>query len=244
MTGRIEILAGADELAGEAARRIVEAVRESIAVRGRFCVALAGGSTPERTYKLLASPELAEQIDWARVLIFFGDERFVPADDARSNYCMAKQSLLDHLPIPAEHIFPIDTSTDTVEDAAARYSQLLARELGEPPVFDLVLLGMGDDGHTASLFPHAAALSVADSWAVSSPPGVLPPPVDRVTVTFPVIHAARQVLFLIAGANKAEPVRDVLQGDAAIDDRPSAGAIPSSGDIVWLLDAEAGSLLD
>jgi 6-phosphogluconolactonase len=243
MPRRIEILDSADAIAEMAVGIIAECARISTESRGRFTVALAGGSTPERTYRLLANPQTVKPIDWSRVFVFFGDERFVPHDDERSNYAMAKRSLLDHVPVPADQVFPIETALPTVKDAARDYASLLSRELGDPPVFDLILLGMGDDGHTASLFPHAAALDITTTWAADSPPGILPPPVDRITITYPVMRAAEQILFLVAGENKAEAVRDVLQNAADLHDRPSAGAIPDSGHLTWLLDKAAANLI-
>ena len=244
----LQVFPSVDALATRAADLFAQAARDAIAARGRFAVALTGGSSPEGTYRRLAQAPFLAQIDWANVFVFLGDERFVPYGDERSNYGMCRDLLLDHVPLAPEQVFPIPTGTTTPEGAAAEYAQTLARVFdrpagGPPPALDLILLGMGEDGHTASLFPGHPSLSVTDRWVVSSPPGTLPPPVDRVTFTFPVLNAARRVLFLVNGAKKAVPVRDVLEGGAGMQDRPAAGVRPSAGDVTWLLDEAAASLL-
>ncbi|HVU89046.1 MAG TPA: 6-phosphogluconolactonase [Pirellulales bacterium] len=248
MNLEIQVMADADELAAAAARQIVDIAARSIAARGQFTMALAGGHTPEKTYGLLTRAPLAGTIDWARSWLFFGDERFVPLDDARSNYAMARRALLEAAPIPADHVFPAPTDRATPAASAAKYQRQLAGffslpESGPPPIFDLILLGLGDDGHTASLFPGAAALQEKTAWVTSSPPGVLPPPVDRVTFTFPTLNAARHVMFLVSGANKAEAVRDVLDNHAPLERRPAAGVLPEYGTLTWLLDEPAARSL-
>lgn len=235
----------ADELANRAVQQIITRQQEAIAARDRFTLVLTGGSTPEKTYRLLAQPEHATAIDWTKTIIFEGDERFVPWDDARSNYGMARRSLLDTVAIPDGRVFPIPTDTENPEEAATAYEATLrAFFAGESrPRFDLILLGLGDDGHIASLFPHYPSLAVTDRWAVASPPGTLPPPVDRITLTYPALNAGRHILFLVAGANKAEAVRDVLEGGATKENRPAVGIQPTDGTVTWLLDEAAASLL-
>jgi 6-phosphogluconolactonase len=240
----VEVFNGPDDLAGRAAGLIRAAAAVAVGERGRFTLALAGGSTPEKAYRLLAADDGAR---WDRTLLFFGDERFVPADDPRSNLAMVRRSLLTG-PVTAARVFPVPTARPSAADAARAYAATLAAELGvppdgPPPRFDMVLLGLGDDGHTASLFPGQPALSERDAWVVSSPPGVLPPPVDRVTFTFPTLNAARAVLFLVAGANKAEALRDVLEGGADRERRPAAGVRPTAGSVTWLIDEAAAGLL-
>ena len=242
-----EIMPSDKALADRAAGLIRDAARAAIAARGRFTLALTGGSSPKQTYELLASSDKA-QIDWSKVFIFLGDERFVPYDDERSNYGMCRNLLLSHVPIPKEQIFPIPTDTSTPEEASVEYAETLSRvfttPLTEPPpALDMILLGMGDDGHCASLFPGMPSLTVDDAWAVGTPPGTLPPPVDRVTLTFPALNAARQVLFLINGTKKAAAARDILEGGAPINQHPSAGVQPAHGTLLWLLDSAAASLL-
>jgi 6-phosphogluconolactonase len=237
------VICPAEQLAGRAADRILAAAGDAIRARGRFTLALSGGSTPEKTYTLLSSPPYATRLDWSRVYLFFGDERFVPHDDPRSNYHLANRSLISRAPIDDDHVFAIPTDTSSPSESAARYAQTMASFFGvaadgPPPAFDLILLGLGDDGHTASLFPGKPALDEMKAWVTASPPGVLPPPVDRVTFTFPLINAARAVLFLVAGAGKAAVVKQVLEGGPA----PAASVRPA-GSLTWMLDeAAAGAL--
>jgi 6-phosphogluconolactonase len=232
-----------DDLARQAADLFVHAVGEAVRGRGRCFVALSGGSTPEKMYAVLARPEWARRVAWGRTLLFFGDERLVPHDDPRSNYGLARRALLAPAAVPDANVFPIPTDR-SADECAAAYAATLAKLFGAtpdgpPPRFDLVLLGLGDDGHTASLFPGAPALDVTDAWVTASPPGALPPPVERVTLTYPVLNAARSVVFLVAGPNKAEALRDVLEGAASPQRRPAAGVRPAEGSVTWLVDAAA-----
>jgi len=235
-------------LDARAADSIVDQARAAIAARGRFTIALAGGSTPEDTYVLLAQEPRAASIDWQRTFVFMSDERCVPFDDERSNFGEARRNLVAKVPLPPANVLPIPTDAGTPEQIAARYAQTLAHFFGTehgaaPPAFDLVLLGLGDDGHCASLFPGKPTLEETQKWVVSSPPGTLPPPVDRVTFTFPLINAARAVMFLVGGAKKAPAVQDVLEGSPPVSKRPSAGVQPINGTLTWLLDQDAASLL-
>jgi 6-phosphogluconolactonase len=236
----------AASLAAAACAAIVRAAREAVHQRGRFTLALTGGSTPEKTYRLLAGPTGLAALDLTKLYFFLGDERFVPRDDPRSNFGMIRRTLLAGLPVAADHMFPIPSAVATPAAAAEQYAAELASFFGvapsgPPPTLDLVLLGVGDDGHVASLFPGAAALEESEAWVTWSPPGALPPSVDRVTFTFPTINAAREVMFLVAGANKAAAVHEVLAGNAAPRERPAAGVHPVHGTIAWLLDAAAAS---
>ena len=244
----LKICKNADDLASLAADLIVESAREAIESRGRFTIALAGGSTPEKTYALLARPEKQRDVDWSKAYIFFGDERYVPANDSNSNFAMAQRSLLSKVPIPATQIFPVPTVGLSLDEAAAAYAGTLAgcfstTPRDAAPRFDLILLGLGDDGHTASLFPGKPAVSVADRWVVFSPPGVLPPPVDRITFTFPVLNAARHVMFLIAGEKKAGILKEVLEGARAPSRYPASGVHPIDGTLTWLVDEAAAKNL-
>jgi 6-phosphogluconolactonase len=238
----------ADALAERAAERIIDAAGRAVATAGRFTLALAGGSTPEKAYALLTRPPRVQRLPWDKTYLFFGDDRFVPHDDPRSNYAMAHRSLLAQAPIPAGQVFAIPMDRPTPAESAVEYGRTLASFFSVTPgagvpCFDLILLGMGDDGHTASLFPGKPALHEASAWVTSSPPGVLPPPVDRVTFTFPVLNAAREVLFLVAGEKKAEPLRQVLEEPADVERFPSSGVQPSNGALVWLIDEAATRLL-
>lgn len=252
-TGAIEpeihVYPGPDQLAIETAERIIQLAGHAARSRGRFTIALTGGSTPEKTYARLAEPEQAQRIDWSKTYVYLGDERFVPYDDSRSNFGMAWRSLLIKLSLPPGHVLPIPPNTPTPADAARQYTQVLATTFGvpypgEPPRFDLILLGLGDDGHVASLFPGKPTLNEDRLWVTWSPPGTLPPPVDRVTVTYPVLNAARDVLFIVAGDKKAAAVRDVLEGQPSREQRPAVGVRPTNGRVTWMLDAAAAGLLN
>ena len=237
MSGKkVIVLETPDRVAERAAELFAQAATEAIGARGRFVVALAGGSTPEKAYRVLTG---RPNVEWARVYVFLGDERMVPPDDERSNLGMARRALLDHVPIPSANVFAVPTDRPAAA-AARQYQRSIADTVGDPPRFDLILLGLGDDGHTASLFPGKAALEEQTAWVVASPPGVLPPPVDRVTLTFPVLNAARRVAFLVTGSKKAEVVKDVFAGR----DYPAARVRPTDGELTWLLDADAAAKLD
>jgi 6-phosphogluconolactonase len=235
-----------EELASKAVDLIRLSAAASIAARGRFTMVLAGGSTPRETYSLLGSPSTAP-VDWSRTYLFFGDERFVPPNDERSNYRAVHDTLLADAAIAPDHVFAIPTLLPSAAQCAARYAETLGRFFGtdaaHPPVFDLVLLGLGDDGHVASLFPDAPSLSVTAVPVTASPSGTLPPHVDRITLTFGAINAARAVLFLVAGGNKAEAVREVYEGRVARERRPAAGVRPQAGTVTWLVDAAAAKLI-
>jgi 6-phosphogluconolactonase len=206
-----------------AAGAIAEAVCEAIAARGRCSIALAGGSTPRAAYEALAADPLRARVDWLRTEVFFGDERGVGPDDPDSNYRLARESLLDRVPVPASQVHRVHGERDLAA-AAREYEADLARTLGAeaggaPPAIDLVLLGIGPDGHTASLFPGTAELDDTRRWFVDvrGPK----PPFGRVTATLPLLNAARQVFFLVAGAEKAAVLADIVDG-SGVDPRPAA----------------------
>lgn len=246
MSPAVTICKDGDDLAAHAADLIVQAAQTATRARGRAMLALAGGSTPKKTYGALAQPGHRIRIDWVRMFLFLGDERFVPPDDPSSNFAMVRQALLAPLPAFAGHAFPVPTHLETAAAAAAAYAATLAEEFGigdrgGPPRFDLILLGLGEDGHTASLFPGAASLSVTDRWVAATPPGALPPPVERITLTFPVLNAAREIVFLVSGQNKAAALRDVLEGNPGRAQRPAVGVRPADGTLTWLVDEAAAS---
>jgi 6-phosphogluconolactonase len=241
----IVVLPNPAAVAEEAARRVVALAQQAVAERGRFSLALAGGSTPAALYRLLARPPLSDQVDWARTALYFGDDRCVPPDHPDSNDRMARETLLDAAPIPAANVFRIAGESGP-DDAAKAYAATLRRTFGlrgsARPRFDLILLGMGDDGHTASLFPGMPALAERRRLAVGSAvPGYVRPAVPRVTLTFPVLNAARQVLFLVAGASKAAAVRGVLTGPEPADPLPARRVQPTDGGLTWLLDEAAAA---
>jgi 6-phosphogluconolactonase len=210
----------------------------------RFTVALTGGSSPKQTYLLLSEPPLRDSLPWDRTHLFFGDDRCVPPDSPDSNYGMAHETLLSRLE-GVGGIYRIEGELPDHDEAARRYEAEIARAFalspGELPRFDLVLLGMGPDGHCASLFPHKPALNITDRLTVATPPG-LKPFVDRVTLTFPVLDNAANVIFLVAGAEKADALQRVLNGPPDPDGLPSQRIRPTDGQLLWLVDrAAAGS---
>ncbi len=248
MSPAVTIFKDSEHLAMGAADFITQAVRGAILVRGRAMLALAGGSTPEKTYGLLAQPGRRNRVDWAHTYLFLGDERFVRPDDASSNFGMVQRTLLAPVSVLASHVFPVPTQLETAVAAAAEYAATLTRAFGvgeshHPPRFDLVVLGLGEDGHTASLFPGAASLRVTDRWVVASPPGTLPPQVERITLTLPVLNAARKILFLVSGQIKAEALHDVLEGRPNHEERPAARVRPGNGTLTWLADEAAAGRL-
>ena len=236
----VRVFAGLEALSEAAAKEIVAIAQQSIAARGRFTIALSGGNTPKRTHQLLADKHRGE-IDWTRTDILFGDERFVPADDPRSNYRMARETLLDPAGIPAEQVHPVPTNVASVAAASERYERTLREVLanGGSSAIDLVLLGVGPDGHTASLFPGSPALNERERWtrAVDAPTTVQPA-VPRVTVTFPFLNGARNVLFLVAGADK-RPVLTEILGDTPSGSHYPAARVTPAGRTVWMIEQSA-----
>ncbi|MDL1894939.1 6-phosphogluconolactonase [Anaerolineae bacterium CFX7] len=219
---------------------IAELAARAIQERGRFTIALSGGGTPKPIYARLADAEFRTRIDWARTHIFFGDERCVPPDDAKSNYRMARETLLDHAPIPAENIYRIRGEEDPAIEAL-RYEQEIARLYRSAtfPAFDLILLGMGDNGHTASLFPGTAALREQERWVVAQYVEVMQ--TWRVTFTAPMINAAHHIAFMVEGAGKTEMLWRVLRGPYNPDELPSQLIQPTHGELHWLVDAAAAA---
>jgi 6-phosphogluconolactonase len=214
--------------------------------RGRFTVALSGGSTPRRLYQLLAEAPFRDQVDWPHIEVFWGDERAVPPAHKDSNFGMAQAALLSKVPIPAAHIHRMEAERPDRDVAARNYQQEIAHVFGvvaegEPPAFDLVLLGMGPDGHTASLFPYTAALKESQRWVVANHVPKLN--TDRLTLTAPIINRAANVLFLVAGADKAAVLAEVLEGPADPERLPSQLIRPGAGRLLWLLDEAAASRL-
>jgi 6-phosphogluconolactonase len=232
----IEIFPTLEDLADAVARHIVRCGRKAILVGGRFTLALSGGSTPRAVYGRLASDDLASRIDWVKVHILWGDERCVPPDDPQSNYRMAKETLLDRVPIPPDHIHRIHGEDDP-EKAAAEYE----RELRSEGSLDLVLLGLGEDGHTASLFPGQVVMHERRRWvlATPAPDGTM----WRVTLTPALINTARNVTFVVSGESKAARLQEVLQGPFTPDLLPAQAIQPTKGQLLWMVDQAAGSLL-
>jgi 6-phosphogluconolactonase len=238
------VLADTAALAEEAARRFVALADAAIAERGRFRVALSGGNTPRAMHERLVQ-QYHDDVDWSRVEIYWGDERFVPPDDPESVFRMARETLLDHVPIPAANIFPIPTVGSTPEAAANAYAETLMAAFGAPiPNFDLIFLGMGPDGHTASLFPgHPEVVAPSDRLVVAVHNAPKPPPI-RITGTFKLLNSAAQVIFLVAGTDKAATLHTVLRGRQDVADFPAQGVRPAAGALTWLVDAAGGQEIE
>ncbi|MBI5031336.1 MAG: 6-phosphogluconolactonase [Chloroflexi bacterium] len=262
------VLSDRSLLAREAARRFVALARDAIHAGGKFSVALSGGSTPRDLFVLLATPEFATQVDWARVHVFWGDERAVPPDHRDSNYRMANEALLARVAIPAQNVHRIRAEL-LPEEAAREYEQTVQEFFGRGltvancatatrtnadeeknprssavlrvPNFDLVLLGLGANGHTASLFPHTRLLHETQRWIAAE--YIDEVKMWRITLTAPLINAAANILWLVAGADKAETVQQVLHGAYRPEDLPAQLIKPTHGNAVWLLDKDAASKL-
>ncbi len=233
MNSEIIIAEDGAQLVEMLAARLVMTARQCIDERGSFSLALSGGSTPKALYQKLASPEWKDQIAWEKCDIVFGDDRAVAPDDVLSNYRMARETLLDFVPA---RVHRIETERDNLEQAASDYENVL-RGLGGR--LDVVLLGLGDDGHTASLFPNSPQLEVKDKWVTATPVASLEPHVWRVTLTFDCINASRHAWFLATGAGKAARVYDVLHGSKNVSKWPAQGVKLASGELVWFLDEAA-----
>jgi 6-phosphogluconolactonase len=234
---KLTIVPDAAALAQEAATRLLARTAEP---RERFAVCLTGGSSPEGLYRLLASEPYRSQIPWERVHWFWGDDRFVPQNDPRSNAGQARRLFLDHVPAPPANVHAIPAEAVDPNEAARRYQAELrefyrANELDPArPLFDVVLMGMGNDGHTASLFPGHPQLEESELWAVGVPEAGQEPFVPRVTLTFQALASTRDMLFLVTGRGKREIMARLLAGA----DLPAARA-HSNGDLVWLVDSDA-----
>jgi 6-phosphogluconolactonase len=239
MSVRREVIhvADADDLARTAAERLLARI---VQAGERPAIALTGGSSPEGLYRLLAQEPYRSRIPWERVHWFIGDDRFVPPDSPLSNMGMARRLFLDRVKVPPANIHPIATIADSPQTAAQRYESELKNFYGAErfgparPLFDLVLMGLGSDGHTASLFPGAPALEEKEHWVVGVDKAHLAPFVPRVTLTFPALASAREMLFLVSGEDK----RDILARVLAGEDLPAARA-HCDGELVWLVDRAA-----
>lgn len=224
-------------LVEEAAQRIATRIEQA---GNRAAICLTGGSTPKPVYERLATEPYRSAIPWDRTHWFWGDDRFVPTGDERSNAGLALGAFLDDVAVPAENIYPMPTASSSPDEAAGLYQADLERFYGrdtldpQAPLFDLILLGLGSDGHTASLFPGAPGLAETDRWVVGVAEAGLEPFVPRVSLTFPAMASTREMLFLVSGAGKQDVLGRVLTGE----DLPAAGAY-ASGELVWLADRDA-----
>jgi 6-phosphogluconolactonase len=236
-----------DALSRAAAERFVQGIRSAVEARGIARIAISGGGSPKPVFSLLADPGAPYRaaIPWDRLWIFWVDERCVPPERPDSNFGAARELLLDKVPLPADHAIRIEGELDP-EEAAARYESAIRRDYrlegAEVPIFDVIHLGMGDDGHCASLFPHTAALHEINRVAVANH---VPQQTQtwRVTLTWPVINAARDVFFLIDGAGKADPLGRVLTGPYEPETLPSQLIQPQNGRLLFLLDTAAAAHL-
>jgi len=229
-----------EELALAAAERFVQYAGELRDMTERFSVALAGGNTPRRVYQLLATERFKNRVEWSQVHLFFGDERCVPPQHPDSNYARAYEALISRVTIPADNVHRIVGEGNPTENALA-YESELRKFFAELPRFDLVLLGMGDDGHTASLFPHSAALKERSRWVV--PTRNEQSGQERITLTLPALNHARRIMFLVTGKKKAQPLKEVLRPQPGSEQLPVQAITPIEGMLEWLVDAEAASLL-
>lgn len=238
----LTVCTDAAALAETAAQLIVDAATEAIRERGRFMVCLAGGETPRATYARLALPAFSGRVRWDRTWVFFGDERAVPPDHLESNYRMAHATLLSRLPIPPAQVFRMRGEAPDADSAAAAYAAALAEAFGTRrgalPRFDVVLLGLGVDGHTASLFPGSPVLREVFRTVAAVHVAAAQIP-QRLTLTFPVLNAAARVIFLVTGPEKAKIVRAVFSEHAAL---PAALVRPTDGELIWLTDRAAAAL--
>jgi 6-phosphogluconolactonase len=242
----LEIYENAKELAWAAALRFASLAEQATKERGRFAVALSGGSTPKVLFAILAEKPFADALPWQAIHFFWGDERCVPPDHPDSNYRMAHETLLSKVGIPRENIFRVPTEDEDKTRAAANYSETIRQFFNPPatdplPRFDLVFLGMGADGHTASLFPGTSALRVEDGIAIANYVEKLQ--THRITLTAATINHAENVIFLVAGEDKAATLKEVLEGEYQPEKYPSQLIRPVNGELLWMLDEAAAAEL-
>ena len=233
------IYADLDALSHAAIEECIRTANEAVNERGRCLIALSGGHTPERAYRIWAT-EYREKMPWSKTHFFWGDERFVPAGDAKSNYRMASQALFADAPVPSENIHPIQTNFPQPGQAAQEYEKVLRMFIGgNGPSFDVMFLGLGPEGHMASLFPGSPALAEGQKWVVDVRAPAEPP--VRITLTFPVLRRARATYFLVAGADKQEIVATLRRGGPDAADLPVAMLKPQ-GEAIWFLDKAADEM--
>ena len=237
----LHIFDNADTLIQQQADFIVTAARDAIAKRGHFSLVLSGGSSPKKLYTLLSSPAYADKIDWPKVYFFLGDERYVPLNHADSNFLMASQSLFTPLNIGGHQLFPVNTAL-TPPQAAQAYQRDIENFFGDKPrQFDLVLLGLGDDAHTASLFPHTTVLH--EKTALVKEIYIDKVSMFRITLTAPLINQAHNISFLLFGASKAPAVHSIIEGERNLDLYPAQLIKPAHGTLHWFMDNSAAQQL-
>ncbi len=237
----VRIFQDVESLSRAAAQSLMDRINATALGGGRFYLALAGGNTPRVLYRVLAA-DYRHEIPWEQVHVFWGDERYVPPDDTRSNYHMARETLLNHIPVPAKNIHPMPTDYAEPEDAARAYERTLKNFFtGLWPCFNVVLLGLGADGHTASLFPGSSALAEKERWVVAAKG--LAEPRQRLTLTLPVLIHSDQIYFLVAGPDKAEALRRALADAPDSRNCPGAGVRLGHASVVWWADRAAAALV-
>jgi len=243
-SAEIRILTTPQELFAAAAEEVLHATNEAVKQRGRFTIALSGGSTPKSLFNLLAT-NARNSLPWDRMFFFWGDERHVPPNDPESNYRMADAAMLSKVPVPAGNVFRMPAENPDAAAAAEAYEQTLRKFFqlnpGEFPHFDLILLGMGPDGHTASLFPGTAGLQEKSRLVIAN--WVEKLKTHRLSLTLPVLNAARGVAFLVSGTDKASALRVVLEENVPGEQYPSKLVQPKDGKLIWFLDRAAASEL-
>ena len=240
--GQVQVFADAEALAVAAASTAIAIGSRAVEERSAYYLALSGGTTPWRMGEVLAGPDTAELDIWCSTYVFWGDERWVPFDDPDSNAGVAVNGFLEEMAIPVEQIHPMPTDREHPETAARDYARLVAETVpaeGTLPRFDLVFLGMGNDGHTASLFPFTEALSEQSELVVANPVPKLE--TTRLTMTVPLLNAARTIVFLVAGERKADVLARVLEGPNNTDELPSQLIRPEDGRLLWMIDQAAAA---
>lgn len=236
----VRVFSDVNKLSLRAAEGVVRTINESVQTNGRFSLALSGGNTPRTLYRLLSS-QFRDQIPWTRVHVFWGDERYVPLGDPHSNYRMARETLLDAAPCPPGNVHPMPTELSDPDTAARDYEKTLRNYFsGDWPRFDLLLLGIGEEGHTASLFPGSPALEETKRWVVAVKVPAEPP--RRLTLTLPVLSHAANVYFLVTGSNKAQALHSILNRPPDPKNYPASGVSLARGTVIWWVDREAAAL--
>jgi 6-phosphogluconolactonase len=239
--GSLHVFRDAAQVANAAAELFVATASKAIRERGVFRVALSGGSTPRKTYELLGGKDFSGRVDWDQVHIFWGDERFVPSDHPDSNYRMTAEAMLSHVPVPPSQVHRFETERESAEAAATAYEETIRKEFGNSlPQFDLIYLGLGTNGHTASLFPGSPALKEQSRLVIAD--FVAEVKSWRLSMSAPLINRGRVVAFLVAGAEKATVLHDVLLGPREPDHLP-AQLIAPPGELQWLVDEAAAALV-
>lgn len=238
----LRIFKDKNELSEAAAELFLNAALNAVNNKGRFTVALTGGSSPVLLHDLLSKEPYASQVPWDKTFVFWGDERFVPLTDERSNAKMAFETLLNKVPVPKNQVHPMWEDGMDAETFAAKYEQIIKDHFGSDPYeFDLILLGMGDDGHTASLFPGTEVLNEKEKIVAGY--YLTPQSMYRITLTSPIINSAKQICFLTFGANKAKALYEVLEGERNSVQYPSQLIHATNGEVIWMVDEAAAALL-